>query len=57
MLISVVDKDAADYFRGVIAVGEMSERVLKLTEHIIDLNPGHYSAWYVTYGRNSVHFC
>ncbi|EJD51260.1 protein prenylyltransferase [Auricularia subglabra TFB-10046 SS5] len=38
-------KDATDYFRGVVAVGEKSERVLKLTEHIIRLNPAHYTVW------------
>jgi protein farnesyltransferase/geranylgeranyltransferase type-1 subunit alpha len=39
------DRDAADYFRGIVKAGEMSERVLDLTEHIIRQNPAHYSAW------------
>jgi protein farnesyltransferase/geranylgeranyltransferase type-1 subunit alpha len=39
------DKDATDYFRGIVKTGEMSPRVLDLTEHIIRLNPAHYSAW------------
>jgi hypothetical protein len=40
------DKDATDYFRGIIKTGEKSLRVLQLTETIIRLNPAHYSAWY-----------
>ena len=48
MVLSSVDKDATDYFRGVVNVGEMSERVLQLTESIIRMNPAHYSAWYAT---------
>ena len=40
------DKDANDYFRGIIKTGEKSSRVLQLTETIIRLNPAHYSAWY-----------
>jgi hypothetical protein len=43
----LTDKDATDYFRGIVRMGERSERVLELTEHIIRLNPAHYSAWYV----------
>ncbi|KAH7099744.1 protein prenylyltransferase [Auriculariales sp. MPI-PUGE-AT-0066] len=38
-------KDATDYFRGVVAVGEHSARVLELTERIIRLNPAHYTVW------------
>ena len=40
-----VDKDATDYFRGIIKTGEMSPRALELTEKIIRMNAGHYSAW------------
>ena len=39
------DKDATDYFRGVLKTGEMSPRVLSLTERIIRMNPAHYTAW------------
>jgi protein farnesyltransferase/geranylgeranyltransferase type-1 subunit alpha len=39
------DKDATDYFRGIVKTGEKSLRVLQLTETIIRLNPAHYSAW------------
>ncbi|KZS96213.1 protein prenylyltransferase [Sistotremastrum niveocremeum HHB9708] len=38
-------KDATGYFRAVVKANERSERVLQLTEHIIRLNPGHYSVW------------
>ena len=40
-----VDRDCTDYFRGIVKKGEMSNRVLELTEDIIRLNPAHYSAW------------
>lgn len=46
-LTGCADKDATDYFRGVVLSGEKSSRVLDLTEHIIRQNPAHYSAWYV----------
>ncbi|KAI0918370.1 hypothetical protein AcV5_002375 [Taiwanofungus camphoratus] len=42
-------KDATDYFRGIVKTGEMSPRVLQLTEHIIRMNPAHYSAWQYRY--------
>ncbi|KAI0631274.1 protein prenylyltransferase [Trametes polyzona] len=42
---SVEYKDATDYFRAVVKTGEMSPRVLKLTEKIIWMNPAHYTAW------------
>ncbi|THH19293.1 hypothetical protein EW146_g1855 [Bondarzewia mesenterica] len=42
-------KDATDYFRGIVKTGEMSTRVLDLTERIIRLNPAHYSAWQYRY--------
>ncbi|KAJ6595638.1 hypothetical protein DFH09DRAFT_1135182 [Mycena vulgaris] len=37
------DKDATDYLRAIVKSGEQSERVLQLTEHVIRLNPAHYS--------------
>lgn len=43
----LLDKDATDYFRGIVKTGETSERVLELTERIIRMNPAHYSAWCV----------
>ncbi|KAF9815477.1 hypothetical protein IEO21_04574 [Rhodonia placenta] len=42
-------QDATDYFRGIVKTEEMSPRVLQLTEHIIRLNPAHYSAWQYRY--------
>ncbi|EIM88998.1 protein prenylyltransferase [Stereum hirsutum FP-91666 SS1] len=42
-------KDATDYFRGILKTGEMSPRVLDLTEQIIRMNPAHYSAWTYRY--------
>ncbi|KAI0035815.1 hypothetical protein K488DRAFT_68134 [Vararia minispora EC-137] len=42
-------KDATDYFRGIVKTGEMSERVLVLTEEVIRMNPAHYSAWQYRY--------
>jgi protein farnesyltransferase/geranylgeranyltransferase type-1 subunit alpha len=34
-----------DYFRAVTISNEKSERVLQLTEDIIDMNPAHYTIW------------
>ncbi|KZV75889.1 protein prenylyltransferase [Peniophora sp. CONT] len=42
-------KDATDYLRGVLASGELSPRVLALTERVIRLNPAHYTAWQLRY--------
>lgn len=41
------DKDASNYFRGIVKTGEKSPRVLELTERMIRLNPAHYTAWCV----------
>jgi len=45
--MNIADKDATNYFRGVMATGERSERVMELTEHIIRMNPAHYTVWFV----------
>lgn len=37
--------EAMAYLRAVMAADEHSMRVLNLTEHIIRLNPGHYTVW------------
>ncbi|KAJ7064930.1 hypothetical protein C8F01DRAFT_1128787 [Mycena amicta] len=42
-------KEATDYLRAIVQSGEKSERVLQLTEHVIRLNPAHYSAWQYRY--------
>ncbi|KAJ7634682.1 hypothetical protein FB45DRAFT_909549 [Roridomyces roridus] len=49
ILYSEEYKDATDYLRGIVKAGERSERVLELTEHVIRLNPAHYSAWQYRY--------
>ncbi|CAK5261900.1 unnamed protein product, partial [Mycena citricolor] len=42
-------KDATNYLRAVLQADERSERVMALTEHVIRLNPAHYSAWQYRY--------
>jgi protein farnesyltransferase/geranylgeranyltransferase type-1 subunit alpha len=37
--------EAMSYLRAVMADNEMSERVLGLTEDIIQMNPAHYTVW------------
>jgi protein farnesyltransferase/geranylgeranyltransferase type-1 subunit alpha len=39
--------EAMGYLRAVMAKNEYSERVLELTEHIIGMNPAHYTVWQV----------
>ena len=34
-----------DLFRGVLKIGEKSERVLQLTEDLLELNPANYTIW------------
>ena len=41
--------EAMSYLRAIMAKNEMSERVLDLTEHIISMNPAHYTVWYATF--------
>ncbi|KAL8960964.1 MAG: hypothetical protein Q9193_002408 [Seirophora villosa] len=38
-------REAMEYLRAVMASDEKSERVLELTEHIISMNPAHYTVW------------
>lgn len=35
-----------DIFRGVVAIGEYSVRVLELTEELLELNAANYTIWY-----------
>ncbi|KAH6908360.1 farnesyltransferase [Coprinopsis sp. MPI-PUGE-AT-0042] len=42
-------KDATGYFRAIVRMGSGAQRVLELTEAVIRLNPGHYSAWQYRY--------
>jgi protein farnesyltransferase/geranylgeranyltransferase type-1 subunit alpha len=37
--------EAMSYLRAVMAKDEKSERVLQLTEHVITMNPAHYTVW------------
>ena len=37
--------EAMSYLRAVMATNEMSDRSLELTEHIISMNPAHYTVW------------
>ena len=39
--------EAMSYLRAVMAKNEFSERVLDLTDHIISMNPAHYTVWLV----------
>lgn len=39
--------EAMSYLRAVMAANEYSQRALELTEHIIKMNPAHYTVWYV----------
>lgn len=45
--ISYTDEysEAMGYLRAVMAKSEFSERGLGLTEHIISMNPAHYTVW------------
>ena len=36
---------AMSYLRAVMASNEKSMRVVDLTEHIIQMNPAHYTVW------------
>jgi protein farnesyltransferase/geranylgeranyltransferase type-1 subunit alpha len=36
---------AMGYLRALMAANEFSERGLALTEHIINMNPAHYTVW------------
>ena len=38
--------EAMSYLRAIMAKEEMSDRALKITEHIIKINPAHYTVWY-----------
>jgi len=37
--------EAMSYLRAVMAKDEKSDRVLNLTEHVISMNPAHYTVW------------
>jgi protein farnesyltransferase/geranylgeranyltransferase type-1 subunit alpha len=37
--------EAMSYLRAIMAKEEYSERALKITEHITEMNPAHYTVW------------
>jgi len=37
--------EAMSYLRAIMAKEEISDRALKITEHIIKINPAHYTVW------------
>jgi len=39
--------EAMSYLRAIMSDDEKSERALRLTEHLISLNPAHYTVWSV----------
>lgn len=39
-------EEAMDLFRGVVRLGEQSERALRLTTRVLRLNPANYSVWH-----------
>jgi protein farnesyltransferase/geranylgeranyltransferase type-1 subunit alpha len=41
--------EVTSYLRAVMAANETSERVLRLTEDVISMNPAHYTVWYILY--------
>ncbi|KAJ1959620.1 CAAX geranylgeranyltransferase alpha subunit [Dispira parvispora] len=44
-MLPIIDAEAMGYFRAIMRSNEKSARALELTEEIIWLNPGHYTAW------------
>lgn len=38
-------KDAHDYLRSLLKMGELSERALKLTEIALNINAANYTTW------------
>lgn len=40
-------REASEYLRASMAANEYSERALNLTAHLIELNPAHYTVWWV----------
>lgn len=41
----ILVREAMDYFRAILAKGELSQRALDLTTEIIEMNAANYTAW------------
>lgn len=42
-------RDVYDYFRGIVAIREKSERALELSKDALALNPANYTVWQYRY--------
>jgi protein farnesyltransferase/geranylgeranyltransferase type-1 subunit alpha len=45
VLLTLADQQLMDLFRAILRSGELSERVLDLTEDLLDENAANYTVW------------
>lgn len=45
MSVTFADQQLMDLFRAILRSGELSERVLDLTEDLLDENAANYTVW------------
>lgn len=45
LLVTLADQQLMDLFRAILRSGELSERVLDLTEDLLDENAANYTVW------------
>jgi protein farnesyltransferase/geranylgeranyltransferase type-1 subunit alpha len=45
VLVTLADQQLMDLFRAIVRSGELSERVLDLTEDLLDENAANYTVW------------